>query len=175
MDSSALFLKLLHHSNLHAALDFLQHGFIHEVANEKDATAARLEDVLGREGIGDLFGDKAFALVLDANHQFVGAGGRHRAEVDDHFLGLVVLVAMLDGVDDRFTHGDADPVQFVFVEAGHLADMIGDDLHEVEHVEGGIKLNTNRARWDHLAGALSARSMCRLSTIALHIGSTCYS
>ncbi len=46
---------------------------------------------------------------------------------------------MLDGVDDRLAHGDADPVQLIFVEAGHLADVIGDDLHEIEHVEGAVE------------------------------------
>ena len=32
----------------------------------------RLEDVLGRQRIGDFFGIEPFALVFDANDEFVG-------------------------------------------------------------------------------------------------------
>src|SRR5215213_3965407 len=85
---------------------------------------------------------------------------------------------MLDGVDDRLTHRNADPMQLVLVEAGRLADMIGHDLHEVEHVERAVELNTDRVRWNHLLVTLTdrtGRGMCWLSTIALQMWSSCYS
>ena len=53
--------------------DFLQHRFVHEVANQEDAAAARLEDVFGRQRIGHFFRHEALALVFDANDELVGA------------------------------------------------------------------------------------------------------
>ena len=69
--SRARFLELLDHPNLHAARHFLQHRFVHEVANEEDPAAAGLEDVFGRQRVGHFFRHEALALVFDANHQFV--------------------------------------------------------------------------------------------------------
>ena len=86
------------------------------------------------------------------------AVGRHRAELDDHALVRIVLVAVLDGVDDRLAHRDADPVQLIFVEARRLADMIGDDLHEIEHVEGAVEFDADRVRWNHLMGGPTDRA-----------------
>ena len=80
------------------------------------------------------------------------AGRRHRAELDDHALVRIVLVAVLDRVDDRLAHRDADPVQFVLVEPRRLADVIGDDLHEIEHVEGAVEFDADRVRRNHLMG-----------------------
>ena len=57
------------------------------------------------------------------------------------------------GVDDRFTHRDADPVQLVLVHAGLLADVIGDDLHEIQHVERAVEFEADGARRDHLKEA----------------------
>jgi len=58
---------------------------------------------------------------------------------------------MLDRVDHRLTHGDADPVDAVFVEAGHLADVIAGDLHEIQHLEIAVDLNPDRAAAGHHA------------------------
>jgi hypothetical protein len=50
---------------------------VHEAAHEEDAAAARLEEVLGRERIGDLPGIEALALVEHADDELVGpAAGR---------------------------------------------------------------------------------------------------
>ena len=157
--------------------DFLQHRFVHEVANEEDPAAARLEDVFGRQRIGHFFRHEPLALVFDANHELVGRRRRHRAELDDDALVRIVLVAMLDRVDHRLAHRDADPVQLIFVEARRLADVIGDDLHEIEHVEGAEEFDADRVRWNHLVGGptVPRRGMCWLSTIALSTRSSSYS
>ena len=151
---------------------------VHEVANQEDAAAAGLEDVFGRERVGDFFGLEALALVFDADHELVGGRRRHRAELDEHALVRIVLVAVLDGVDDRLADRDADPVQLILVEAGRLADVIADDLHEVEHVERAAELETDRVRWNHLMGGSDRpRAACAaLSTIALStVVKQCYS
>src|SRR5262245_37328431 len=63
-------LDLLHHVDLHPALrTALQDDFVHEVADEENAAAAALEDVLGRQRIRDLLGIEPFALVAHANDE----------------------------------------------------------------------------------------------------------
>ena len=60
----------LDHPDLHAAFGrALQLHVVHEVANQEDAAAARLQQVLGRERIGDFLGIEAVALVADADTQ----------------------------------------------------------------------------------------------------------
>ena len=54
-------------------------------------------------------------------------------------------VAVLDGVDHRLADRDADPVDAVLVEAGDLADVVADDLDEVQHLEVAVDLNPDRA------------------------------
>src|SRR5260370_35605651 len=72
----------LQHLDLHPALRRApEPDVVHEVANEKDAAAARLEEVLRRQGIGNFLGLEAFALGPAANHQLGtgGVGGRPAA------------------------------------------------------------------------------------------------
>ena len=47
---------------------------VHEAAHEEDAAAAGLQDVLGRQRVGDLLGLEAFALVGDLTTSSVGIG-----------------------------------------------------------------------------------------------------
>ena len=77
-----------------------------------------------------------------------------RDELDVHQLALVVLVAVLDRVDHALADRDADPVHRVFVEAEPAAQVIADDLHEVEHVERTAELETDDVglRAAHAAG-----------------------
>ena len=58
-------------------------------------------------------------------------------------LGGVVAVAVLDGVDDRFANRHADPVDRVLVEPARAADVIGDDLHEVQHLDRAREFEAN--------------------------------
>ena len=133
----------LDHADFHAAFRrALQLHVVHEVADEEDAAAARLEQVLRRERVGDRLRIEAFALIADANHQ-LGLGRRRRFELDEHALGRVVAVAVLDGVDDRLADRDADPVDRVLVEARCPPDVVADDLHEVEHLEGAGELEAD--------------------------------
>src|SRR5215211_6982901 len=56
--------QLLDHAHFHAPVVAAPEGdVVHEVAHEKDAASARFEDVLGSQGVGDLFGLESFALV----------------------------------------------------------------------------------------------------------------
>ena len=74
---------------------------VHEVADEEDAAAAGLEQVLRRQRIGDLVRVEAFALVADADGQRRD-GGRSRSRIRRTRACGVVAVAVLDGVDHRF-------------------------------------------------------------------------
>ena len=74
-----------------------------------------------------------------------GSRRRREGELDGHQLVGVLAVAVLDRVDHRLAHGHADPVHAVFVEAGHLADVIADHLDEIQHVEVAVDLDPDRA------------------------------
>ena len=80
-------LRALDHADLHAAFRrALQLDVVHEVADEEDAAAARLQQVFGRQRIGHLFGIEAFALIADADCQLRHARRRSRLELDEHAL-----------------------------------------------------------------------------------------
>src|SRR5262249_7286635 len=133
-------------------------------AHEKDAAAARLEDVFGSQRVGHLVGLEAFALIDDADDKLVRFGnGRHR-ELDGDDLAVVFTVAVFDGVDDRFAHGDADPVHRVLVEAGQLSDAIADHLDEVHHVEVAVDLKSNGAASFQHSGSNRLRPKVRCAT-----------
>ncbi len=110
----------------------------------------------GASGSGSVDGVEAGAFVAHAD----GDAGRRlafeRRELDVHTLARVVAVAVLDRVDHRFAHGDADPVQRLVVEARQPADVIADDLHEVEHVERAVEVETDGAAF--IAGQSTAGS-----------------
>ena len=148
---------------------------VHEVAHEKDAASARLEDVLGRQGIGDLFGIEALALVEDPDDQLARGGGRRHHELDGDDLAVVLAVAVLDGVDHRFAHRDADPVDRVFVQPGELADAVAHHLDEVQHLEITVDLEPDRSAAGQHAGRSNSgaegaerRRECGVSGLETH-------
>ena len=81
-----------------------------------------------------------------------GSVDRGERELDGHQLAGILAVAVLDGVDDRLAHSDADPVDGVLVQAGQLADAVADDLHEVHHVEVAVDLHADGAAAGQHAG-----------------------
>src|SRR3954463_9726241 len=84
-------LHAFHHAHLHAAFRCaLQDHFVHETANQEDAAAAALQQVLRRERVGDLLGIEAFALVADPDGEFP-RGVEGAVEFDEHLLAGVVL------------------------------------------------------------------------------------
>ena len=67
-------------THFHAAFGrALQHHFVHEAANEEDAAAARLEQVLGRAAIGQRRGIEAGAFVAHADRDARPGVGRRAA------------------------------------------------------------------------------------------------
>ena len=96
-----------------------------------------------------MLGIEPGALVAHADAELGRARCRRRLEVDEHALAGVVLVPVLDGVDDRLADGDADPVNGVVVETDVAADVVADDLHEVEHLERAGELEPQRTRIRH--------------------------
>jgi hypothetical protein len=55
--------------------------------------------------------------------------------------------------------------------------MIGNHLHEVEHVKRAVEFESDRVRWNHLTETLTAGACAALSSIAIQTGSSerCYS
>jgi hypothetical protein len=78
---------------------------------------------------------RPFALIGDADYELGRIVDGREGELDGHELGRMFAVAVLDRVDDRLAHGNADPVDRVFVEGRHLSHAIAEDLDEVQHVE----------------------------------------
>ena len=85
----------------------------------------------------------------------LGARRRSERELDGHELPGVFAVAVLDGVDDRFADGNADPVDRVLVEAAELRHAVADHLDEVQHVEVAVNLQSDRAAARQHAGVAS--------------------
>src|SRR5215471_1098266 len=157
--------QLLHHADFHAATGRSRElHVVHEAAHEEDAAPARLEDVLGRQRIGDLAGIEAFAFVGDADDELEGAVGRGEGELDGDELVRIFAVAVLDGVDDRLAAGDADPVRRVFVERRHVAHAIAEDLHEVHHVEQARNLQPHEAAGHRHGSATIIQYGCSMTT-----------
>src|SRR5262245_24242813 len=68
--------KILDHAHFHPALGRASEAHVvHEAAHEKDAAAARLEQVLGRERVGDLLGIEPFALIEHPDDELRGVRG----------------------------------------------------------------------------------------------------
>ena len=86
--------------------------------------------------VGDRLRIEALALVAHPNHQLARLAARDRREVDEHVLGRIALIPVLDRIDDAFADGDTHPMHALIVEPGAAPDMIGDDEHEVHHLEG---------------------------------------
>ena len=138
--------QLLDHPHFHAAVDGApQRDVVHEAAHEEDAAAARFQEVLRRQGIGHFVRLESLPLVHHPDDQLAGLGRRGEGELDGHQLFGMLAVAMLDGVDHRFPHGHADPVDAVFVHARHLSDVVADHLDEIQHVEIAVDLDPYRA------------------------------
>ena len=87
-----------------------QDHVVHEAAHEEDAAPAGLEEVLGRQRIGDRLRVEPLALVAHADRQFASASRPAARNSTNTCLRRVVPVPVLDRVDHRLANGDADPV-----------------------------------------------------------------
>ncbi len=144
----------LHHHHLHPAFRrALQVHFVHEAANQEDAAAAAFQEILRRQRVGHRCGVEPGAFVAHADVRRPAGYGLERRELDVHPLASVVPVAVFDGVDDRLAHGDVDPVPGLLVEAGQASDVVADDLHQVEHLEGAVEIQANGLAAAHSGAA----------------------
>ena len=144
VEAAGLSVNPLHHLH-HGAAPRRERisNLIHELPHEEDPAAVGLQQVLLRQRIGDGGGIEPLPLVLDPDLQGVLVRGQ-----DEHDpLGLIPLVAVLDGVDDRLAHRDAQVMRRVVVEAGHRRRPSEDGLHHFEHLEtaGDVELDGAQA------------------------------
>src|SRR5258706_3172029 len=142
--ASATGRQLLHHADFHAPVgSALQLHVVHEASHEKDAASAGLEHVLRGERVGNFLRLEPLTLVGDLDHELGRRLDGRECELDRDVLAAVLAVAVFDGVDDGLADGDADPVDRVLVEGGHLPHAVAEDLHEVHHVEQARDLQPN--------------------------------
>jgi hypothetical protein len=52
--------------------------------------------------------------------------------------GVKFVVAVLDGVDDRFAYGHAHPMSGILVEPRDRRQAIADELHDIKHIERAV-------------------------------------
>ena len=138
-------LDALHHADFHAAFGrALQLHVVHEVADEEDAAAARLQEVLRRERVGDCLRDRSRRPVADADASAPGTSPFVRSRTRrTRACAVSLLVAVLDRVDHRFADRDAHPVHRVLVEADAARDVVADHLDEIQHLERAGELEPN--------------------------------
>ena len=77
----------------------------------EDAPAARLEQVLRSQRIGDFFGIEALALIEDPNDELARLSGRRKCELDGDELLRVLAIPVLHRIDHRLTR-TATPIQW---------------------------------------------------------------
>ena len=110
----------------------------------------------GASGSATSSGSKPSPWSSDPDHELARIGDRRERELDRHELAVVLAVAVLDGVDDRLAHRDADPVDRVLVQAGELTDAVAHDLDEVQHLEVTVDLESDGAAARQHAGTANA-------------------
>ena len=108
--------------------------FVHEIPDQKDATPARLEQVVRLEGILHRRRIEPFTLIADRDQQTGDVAPRRPLKIDKYVFGRIVAVAMLDRVDDGLTNRHLDPVHRVLVEPERTTNVFRHDLHEIQHV-----------------------------------------
>src|SRR3989442_14507429 len=137
-------LHALGHADFHPALRrALELNVVHEVADEKNAAAAGLEEVLRIERVGEGLRIETLSLIAHANQQAGRFGRRRCLELDEDTLGRVVAIAVLDGVDHRLADRDADPMDRVVVQADTPPHVVAHHLHEIEHLERAGEFEPN--------------------------------
>ena len=88
-----------------------------------------------------MLGVEARPLIADPDtERRTGIG----IELDEDPFAGVVLVSGRDGGYDRLPDGHAHPVHRIVIETHVPADMVADDLHQVEHLERAGELQPQR-------------------------------
>src|SRR5438477_3599274 len=127
------------HSDFHPALRGpVNFHVVHEAANQEYAAAARFEQILRRQRIGNRGWIEAFAFIPNPDGQDPASGVSSRIpgrKLDEDVFAGVVAVAMFDGVDDALADRNPDIMPAVIVQTNSASDMVAHDLHKIEHFE----------------------------------------
>ena len=78
--------------------------FIHELADQEDSSSGNIQDIFLGQRVGNVAGIKSLPFVSYANFQPVVKDQKF----DVNLFAGVFLVAVMNGVDDRFVHSHFD-------------------------------------------------------------------
>ena len=126
MEEMRLRAPLANFAHRQAVAGGMDRHFGHVVFHQEESAAAGTFEVFVSERVGNVARIVAGAFVGDADVEAVGAN--MKADMDA--FCLVHLVAMLDGVDNRFFQGQANAENFLIVEA-ELSQLFFDKFLDV--------------------------------------------
>ena len=138
-------LKPLHHAHFHAAPGRpLDPDVVHEAAHEEDAASARLQEVLGRERIGQRVGVEPVAVVPDADRaaRSVPSPGVMVKSTSTSFVGSWRLPCLMALMTDSRT---ATPTQCWASSSSPSMrpSWSHQRLDEIDHLEQARELEVN--------------------------------
>ena len=138
------------HQYLHAALGSTsQSKFVHEAANEKDASPIPLEKILRRAAIWQAIRIEAHPFVAHTNRDAGITAVVESCELDVYPLALIIIIAVRDGVNHRLADRNVDPVHGLIAEPGGTAEAVTNGLDKIEHVQGAADVEANGATVGH--------------------------
>ena len=115
---------------LHVVFDF-----VHECADVINPTSLIFHQVLRIAWIRNGAKIKSFPFVAHLHDKTVV----HQAEIHMNLFAWIKLIAMLDGIGDRLTCGDCQPISVILAEIGALQHLLDELMGSVHEVEGTVK------------------------------------
>jgi len=104
---------MLYHNDFRpSARGFLNPEFVHKLANQKDSPSGYVQKIFPGQRVGKGAGIESLPFVSYVNFQPVFKGQKFNINL----LVGVLLVAMMNGVDDRFVHGHFNVEHSLIVE-----------------------------------------------------------
>ena len=103
---------------------------VHEAADQENAATARLQQIFGRQRIGDRRRIESLSLIADPDREIDRVRGPFGREFDEDMLAGIVAVPVPDRVDDRLADRDPDIMLRVVVQRERPPHVVADDLRQ---------------------------------------------
>lgn len=121
---------MLYHDNFRpSARGGLNPEFVHELADQEDTPSGDIQKIFPGQRVGKGAGIESLPFVSYANFQPVFSGQKF----DVNLFAGVLLIAMMDGVNDRFVHGHLN-VKLSFCVKPHLSGNTPCSLLSLFHI-----------------------------------------